>query len=195
MSYTENTTLRRVHCTSFCRIQVLKLLHARTPAVTMSKSMGLIQLTTACTQSMCDQSDCLLENTCISQLHGSSYREENKSLFSAQVGLRIINLSVWPSSQKHFGLIWTEDKCFPWLSLDASKKSTPKMRHRKPHLAFRLQNWSSKSLSRKHSANSEGFLKKQRAEPRVCNTKEELFAVLGAAASFFSSEPFNNQLF
>lgn len=37
---------------------------------------------------------------------------KNKSLFSAQVGLRIINPSVWPSSWKHFVLIWVEATFF-----------------------------------------------------------------------------------
>lgn len=92
-------------------------------AVTVRKTMGLIQVATACTYSMSNQSVWLLKNMHLSQLQGLPYRGKNKPLFSVQVGHYSISLAK-TSSQKHFVCVcWSHN--FVQLSLDVSKISIP----------------------------------------------------------------------
>lgn len=66
----------------------------------------------------------LLKNTHLSQLQGLSYWGKNKSLFSVQVRLRIINPSVWPKHQaKNYFVCVCWSSNFEQLSLDVDKIS------------------------------------------------------------------------
>lgn len=111
------------------------------PAVTMRKTMSLIQLTTAHAYEMCNQVIQLLENIHISQLLGLFYRG-NKICFqctsrtedNVSTSLAIKAKSFW------FGLGWSYIFFFAFLrhKQDINPKSeAQKISHKRIHLVFK----------------------------------------------------------
>lgn len=135
--------LRRVCCTSFCRNPVLKLLHARTGISCDREKNHKSHPSDHNSHVEYEQSVSLTveKHTHLSVTGFILQGEKKKSFFSAQIGLRIINPSVWPSSQKHFVCVgWSSN--FVQLSLDVRKISIPqneaqKASHKSTHLVFK----------------------------------------------------------